>query len=259
MIMKMNKVLLIVLITVTSVALYAQKPVQNKKDLESRVEMLEDYKSNVQIAFDAKAENLKKYIDDEVKKEMVKVDDAKDALDLILWFGLPTTLLTFAGGWFGLLWKTKKMVTEKIAVIVEKERDAILRVVETESFDNKLRTKKELLVISASEESQASILAFLRKLKFKNIKGRIVGEFDELPEHDLMIFNTPDDSIEQSTINELIEKYDDEDTIFVAYTGKNLERNARMNFSNSPFTLYHNILSALKYSEIARLVDEENV
>lgn len=72
-----------------------------------------------------------------------------------------------------------------------------------------------------------------------------------------MIFNTPKGQVSQEKIDELMQLTDDEDHHYVAYSTERLTPNSRLNFSNSLFTLYHNILSTLKYSEIAKLIDED--
>lgn len=41
----------------------------------------------------------------------------------------------------------------------------------------------------------------------------------------------------------------DDDICFVAYTTKTLDRNPRLNFANSKFTLYHSILTTLSFVE----------
>ena len=93
----------------------------------------------------------------------------------------------------------------------------------------------------------------MTKLKFKNVKYRRAGSFENIPEHDLMIFNTPDGNLTQETIDQFMRNTEDEDTCYVAYTTKQLNRDPRLNFSNSRYTLYHSILSTLKFAEIARL------
>lgn len=85
-----------------------------------------------------------------------------------------------------------------------------------------------------------------------------MGSFEEIPDHDLMIFNTPKGELSQEKIDELMNLTDDEEHHYVAYTStQRFIPNDRLNFSNSKFTIYHNILSTLKYSEIAKLIQEE--
>ncbi|WP_310079782.1 NARF domain-containing protein [Sphingobacterium sp. 2149] len=86
-----------------------------------------------------------------------------------------------------------------------------------------------------------------------------MGGFTELPDHDLMVFNMPNGELSQQQVDQLMAMNNDEDTHYVAYLKGRLEPNDRLNFSNSPFTLYHNILSTLKYAEVVKLIEQENV
>ncbi|MBS1530227.1 MAG: hypothetical protein JSU01_07965 [Bacteroidetes bacterium] len=216
---------------------------------------LEDYKSNIDNLSKAQSENLKKYVDEEIKKGMAQVDDAKKMIAWVLFLGLPVTLVAIIGLYFTALKKAKKFVIDKIETIVEGKREEIIRLIETEAFDTKLRNTKQLLVISGDEDAQESLKKFMVKLKFKHVTYRIAGTFSDVPEHDLMIFNTPDGNLSQETIDKFMNQTEDEDTCYVAFTTKQLNRDPRLNFSNSRYTLYHNILSTLKFSEIARLTD----
>ena|GEM_PF-6598124 len=51
-----------------------------------------------------------------------------------------------------------------------------------------------------NETEISTIGHFLQKLKFKKITLRVVGSFQEIPDHDLMIFNTPNGELSQEKI-----------------------------------------------------------
>lgn len=254
--MKWFKSFIFLFATIISTQVFAVKSNPEIEDLRKRIERLEDYKGNIETKFDAKAENLKKYLDDEVKRELTKIEEAKKTLDLLLFFGIPGTIISLLVVFIAASIHAKKLVTNRIDSVIEHKREAIISLVETETFDNKLRNQKRLLIISGSEDSNEKVLKFLRKLKFKKVTGRVITDLGNLPEHDLMVFNTPDGLVDQPIIDELMNRYQDEDDCFVAYTNTNLRRDARLNFSNSQFTLYHSILSTLKYAEIAKPIEE---
>ena len=93
-------------------------------------------------------------------------------------------------------------------------------------------------------------------MKFKKITTRVSGRDQNLPEHDLIIFNTPNGELSEDIIQEFLQDADENDTYFVAYIhGRLTFSNNRLNFASSQITLYHNILSALKYMEIAKKRD----
>ncbi|MVN22991.1 NARF domain-containing protein [Mucilaginibacter arboris] len=255
-----NKIFTVVLIMLFPI-IGISKPIQNQKSksdarietLEKRVQQLENYKGNIDNLSKIQSENLRKYVDDEIKKGMGKIDDAKTMITWILWFGLPVTLISIAVGYFSAIKKAKKFVLDKIETVVEGNRDEIIRLIETEAFDTRLRNTKHLLVVSGDEESEESLKKFMTKLNFKNVKYRRAESVDNIPDHDLMIFNTPKGNLSQETIDLFMQNTEDEDICYVAYTTMQLNRDPRLNFSNSRFTLYHSILSTLKFSESARL------
>ncbi|MGZ3754329.1 MAG: NARF domain-containing protein [Mucilaginibacter sp.] len=260
--MKTTKISLLCFLILFAINVFSQPvPKQQQletrvKELETRLKQLEDYKANIDNVSKVQSESLKKYVDDQVKKGLDQVEDAKKTITWILWLGLPVTILSIGAAYWAAITKARKFVVDKIETIVEGKREEIIRLIETEAFDTKLRNNKELLVISGDEETQESLKKFMVKLKFKNVKYRIAGGFNEIPEHDLMIFNSPDGNLTQEAITDLMNRTEDEDTCYVAYTTKQLNRDPRLNFSNSRFTLYHSILSTLKFSEIAKLADQ---
>lgn len=228
-------------------------------DLNSRVARLEDYKANIDNLSKIQAENLKKYVDDEIKKQMEDVEESKTTLKLLVNFGIPGTVISLIIVFVTSITFCRKLINKKIEDIVEQKRDSIIRLIETEAFDQKLLNNKQLLVISSSEETEEQMKKFLRKLKFKKVKYRRIDDLDNLPDYDLMIFNTPDGGIPQATIDELINRSQDEDDCYVAYTNAQLRRDPKLNFSNSSFTLYHNILTTLKYAELIKIIAEDGV
>ena len=226
-------------------------------DLNSRIGRLEDYKANIDILAKIQAENLKKYVDDEIKKQMIDVEESKTTLKLLVNFGIPGTVISLIVVFVTSIIFCRKQINKKIEDIVEQKRDSIIRLIETEASDQKLLNNKQLLVISGSEETEDKMKKLLTKLKFKKVKYRRIDDLAALPEYDLMIFNTPDGGVPQETIDELMNRSEDEDDCYVAYTNAQLRRDPKLNFSNSSFTLYHNILSTLKYAQLIKFIAEE--
>jgi len=255
--MKLYRIFLVFLCTVLWIQISLAKTDPEIKALEERISKLEGYKIDIATQADARAETLKNQVEKDVRDGLKEIEDSKETLDLLVKLGIPLTIGGFILGYIGVFFYIKKRVTTRIASIIEKKRDDIIRLVETETFDNKLRNTKKILAISADEDGSERIGTFLRKLKFKHVLCRTVGGFTELPDHDLMVFNMPNGELNQQQVDQLMAMNDDEDTHYVAYLKGRLEPNDRLNFSNSQFTLYHNILSTLKYVEVVRLVERE--
>ncbi len=221
---------------------------------ESRIKNLEEYKGNVEQLYNINAEKLTKYIDEEVRKKSSDIDEAKKILNWLLYLGLPATILAIVGLYYNAVRKTKKLIQERIENIVEHKREEFVKLIETQEYDTKLKNTKKLLVLSSNGISNEKIKVLFSKLKFKNVIYRVVTEYAAFNDSDLVIFNNEDGSFSQAIIDDYITNTPDEDISFVAYTNVNLTRNSRINFSNSPFTLYHSVLSTLKYTEILKIV-----
>lgn len=215
-------------------------------DIEKRLSNLENYKENIdnvsKIEVQAAKEDLKKELDSDY-------ETVRNLLVLILGIGLPATSYTVYMMFWGFNKKMKNLINEKIETIVEHKREEIIKLINNQEFEKNLKNNKKLLVISENEDAQNEIKRMMSNFKFKNLIFRINKSFQNMPEHDLVIFNNCDDSLTQQDINEFMNSITDEDTYFVAYTSKQLERNPRLNFANSKFTLYHNILTTLSFVE----------
>lgn len=222
--------------------------------LETRIATLENYKDNLDQLYTINAEKLKKDIDDTVDKKVEDIDEAKRILKWLLLIGIPATILGLLAVYFGAVKKARKIIVDRIETIVEHKREDLIKLIETQEFDTKLKNTKKLLVLSANDAANDKVKETFSKLKFKTVNFRVVTQYTAYTDYDLIIFNDFDGLFSQAVIDDYIANTPDEDVSFVAFTTKNLTRNPRINFSNSPFTLYHSILSTLKYTEILKVI-----
>lgn len=223
--------------------------------LEQRIANLENYKANLDQLYEIKSAQLKSEIIKSADEKMKEVEETKRIIYLILYIGLPATVLGLGGVYLSAIKKSKNLIHEKIERIVEHKREEFIKLIETQAFDSKLKKSKKIVVLSPSDNANEQIKQFFTKVKFDEVKFRVVNHYALVEDFDLIVFNDFDGSFSQEIINEYLINIQDEDVCFVAYTTKNLNRNHRVNFSNSPFTLYHSILSTLKYSEILKVSD----
>lgn len=225
----------------------------NTSQIIKRIEILEESKSNFEGRYQLYAEKLKNEVDQRIEDKTAELNDANKTLKYILFLGVPATLLSIIGAYYLAINTAKKFVIKKIEDIVEHKREEIIRLIETQEFDTRLKKTKKLLVLSPDEESQNKIKPFFVKVKFQHVIYRVVTTHAELPEHDLIIFNDFSSPFEQNIIDIYLNNAEEDEVSFVAFTQRQLRRDNRMNFSNSKFTLYHSILSTLKYAEILKL------
>jgi hypothetical protein len=259
----MNTVKLLNLILLFSVLFcsksgFAKSDSLKVQEIEARVKNLENYKENLDQLYEISSGKLEQSINNQMQEQLATIEESKKILALLVWIGIPATLLGLLSAYFLAINKTKKLIVTKIESIVEHKREEIIKLIETQEFDSKLRKTKRLLILSSSEKAQEDIKKFFVKFKFKNVQYRIVDQYKLFTDYDVIIFNNEDGSFGQELINQYLLNASPDDTCFVAYTTINLNRDHRINFSNSPFTLYHSVLTTLKYDEILKLTEANN-
>lgn len=222
--------------------------------IEIRVATLENFKDNLNQLYTLNSEKLERHVDETVGKKVEDIDESKRILKWLLVIGIPATILGLLGVYLSAVKKARKIIVDRIETIVEHKREDLIKLIETQEFDTKLKNTKKLLVLSSNDTANDKIKETFSKFKFKTVNFRVVSEYTEYNGYDLIIFNDFDGLFSQVVIDDFIANTPDEDVSFVAYTTKNLTRNSRINFSNSPFTLYHSILSTLKYTEILKVI-----
>lgn len=219
-------------------------------NLETKVGQLEDYKINIENVYKAeyqKSQNdLAKDIDEKYK-------DVRNLFAMILILGIPSSLYGIYLIFWGIKKKVNQSISEKIETIVEQKREDIIKLIQSQKFERRLKETKKIIVISENEESQEEIKNTIETFKFKNVIYRINKSYDSLPEYDLIIINNCDGEFKQEDVTDIIDSADNDDVCFVGYTTKQLDRNPKLNFANSKFTLYHNILTTLSFSEAIKM------
>ncbi len=222
------------------------------KELETKVQLIEDYKSNIDQYSKVELEKHKS----ELKKNFdADYENVRNLFALILIIGIPSTLY----GIYVMLWgvnkKIKKAIEEKIEKIVELKREDIIKLINNQAFDRKIKETRKILIISETEEAQEEIRSTTANMGFKNLIFRLTSSSTTWPDNDLIVINNIDGEFSQDKINEIIQDNKDEDSCFVAYTSRQIERNPRMNFANSKYTLYHSILTTLAFTISIRETD----
>ena len=210
------------------------------KNLEMKVNLIEEYKSNIEQYSKIQLERNK----DELKNETEKVFIILAILSII---GLPSTIYTIYMMFWGVNKRIKKAIDDKITTIVEEKREDIIKLIKNQSFDRILKETKKILIISKTEDSQNNIKKIVLGMGFKNLIFRQLNTTRNIPENDLVVFNNIDGNFSQNEIDKIVKSDKREDSCFVAYTLKQLDRNPRMNFANSKFTLYNAILTTLTF------------
>lgn len=216
--------------------------------LETNIKKLEDEAKIGIGAEDNKITGLKNELGALDNKIGALQNDQDWYLKALTWFGIPAGLIALIAGFYQVFVRTKKLIEDKIANIVEENKSKILQLITSQDLENTLKEESEISVLSDSENDQNNIKGIISNFHFKsrNISYRILKKEETLSfDYDLMVFN----QIDKEVINKYIADSADKD-LFVAYTFKQIDRHQRLNFSNSPMTLYTNIMNTLKYKKL---------
>lgn len=190
-----------------------------------------------------------------------KIGALKNDQDLYLkvlgFLGIPATLVGLILLFFSVkkliedkvttnLKNAEALVDSKIANIVADNKSNILQLIRSQDLENMLKNESSMLLVSPNQKEENIIKGIMNKFKFSGIKYRVMDNYQNpKQEFDLVIFN----QMENDIVKEFL-KNANEDDFFVAFTKVNLDRHERLNFANSPMTLYSNILNTLKYKHL---------
>lgn len=245
------KTIVFTIAMLSSMIAFSQAP-QDNQDLDRRLKNLEDYQNTLNALYDNKAQELKNEVDTKFKQESEaqkkQFDQLHGKYSIIVWFGLPGTILAFIGLWIATVSFTNKRIKTKIADIVEGNRNEIISLIKSHEIDTRLRKESKLLILSNDAETESHLKRVFVQLNFDNAVFRTITGFQSYNEYDLIVFNNHNGSFNKDTITKYLENTTDQ--IFVALTNENLTRHERLNFANSEFTLYARVMESLKYQEI---------
>ncbi|WP_284462382.1 NARF domain-containing protein [Chryseobacterium sp.] len=242
----MRKINFFILLLLFPILMFAKDDSLMVSDINKRVITLEQYKE--MMAAQAKM--------DYEKSAKKLEDDIDEKTDTILWtFGSFAVLALAALGvnalnYWNLNKKVDGKINSKIEGIIEQKREDILSMVKDEEYERKLKQAKNILVISSSREAEEEIKHTFSKFNFKNVKYRVKNSFQTIPENDIVVFNNLNGELDQAFINSIVATINDDEKCYIAYTITNLDRHEQFNFANSRFTLYHNLLNTLKFSDL---------
>lgn len=248
----MKKTKLFALISFFAILNINAKEVDSTKiaNLDFRISQLENYKINIENVYKAEYQKSQNDLTKEIDE---KYKDVRNIFAMILILGIPSSLYGIYLMFWGIKKKVNQSIAEKIETIVEQKREDIIKLIQTQKFERRIKETKKIIVISENEESQEQIKSTMETFQFKNVIYRINKTYDNLPDYDLIIINNCDGEFKQEDVTNIINYAEDDDVCFVAYTTKQLDRNPKLNFANSKFTLYHSILTTLSFSEATRI------
>lgn len=191
----------------------------------------------------------------------LEIDKKTIGFEVILWvFGIGLIGTIIAGFfYFKKFIKDKSeeiainRITERIANIVDNNKNKILDLIKSQDLDYKIKNSKKLLIISQNMNDSNEIKDLFLKFGFLRVDCEILSSFQNRNNYDLIIF----DFIKTPPLEPLIKDFldnTDAKTDFIYYGGSNLSllnnyRN-KANGANSKFTLYSQVMNTLKVKEL---------
>jgi hypothetical protein len=140
-----------------------------------------------------------------------------------------------------------------VATLLEVNRDKILALIKSQEIEQNVKQNSKIHVITASEEDKAYLERFFEEVGIAKVSYAIGKPYQPIASDiDLVIFDDHRDTkADHDLFNEYIQNSDDEKPLFVFF-GKhfNAINREKVNYSNSKFTLYNQVVNSLKYNEL---------
>lgn len=232
------------------------------KRISERLDLLEAYNKEIlDKKFDTKSTELTNKIDYEVKKA---ADDVQDQLKIIKITGGIIGFLLAAG--IGILLyqyfvnlkkKVDKLFKEKIENHLNENSQFLIDVITSQKVETQIKKNKKLLVLAGNDEEKNKVKTLLKAMGFDHIQIEVIQQFGNIPQSDLVIFSNTNKALSDDVISEFIKNSGDDDDFIFFGDRLVLDRadpNAeKVNFANSKYTLYHQIINTLSFKEVYKL------
>lgn len=240
-----NKVVIILIMLLTSNFCIAQQDSLKIKGLENRVEKTEEFQSIAEGKLDNKFSAMEK-----------KLNDEYSLLKMLAWSGIGLTLISLIGLW----WKGKKYIEDKLKEkfdkIITQQEGNILEVIDKQDVEKQILKTKKILVLTAKNGNDAFVRKFFKTMGFQidNVNFEKVDSYKLYDGYDLIFANNEDTLFDEELIQEYFEK--SKENIVLFFFGKSFTKGqkvtTRMSFANSRTQIYGNLLNLLKYQEVLK-------
>lgn len=229
------------------------------KGITDRITLLESYNKEIlDKKFETKSTELTNKIDYEVNKAKDEVLDQMwiikitgGIIALVLAAGIGVLLYKY---FVGLEKLADRMLKKKLANHLADNSQYIIDMITSQKTENLIKKNKKLLVLSGNDAEKDASEQLLTGMGFRNLQFVTTTEVENLPKADLVIFSNRNEALAESIMLDYLERSGDNDS-FIFY-GKRLNIDPqraysdRINFANSKFTLYHQIINTLSFKEI---------
>ncbi len=213
----------------------------------------------IENKYQEKEIELKKKLDEVInEKEQIKLekDEVKTKFNIIMWFvgilgvvsiaGIIGVIIESIKMWKYIDKKVKERINLEVSEIVEAEKKKIEEIVKQHDIEEKLKRTKKICILSIDNDNRGDITKILKEFEEKDYIG--IEEEINFNNYDLILINN-NSHYDIEDINKILE--DNPNTLFFYYGGTPTKRGLKnVNFSNSPFTLYSNLINTLRTQDL---------
>lgn len=267
--MKYKNLFFLWLLSISTSCLFGQTAKSNQaaiNTIETRIKILEGQKDNLnkqsellQEEFKLKAGNL----DAKFTENKLSIDqDLATVRWMIYAFGLGLigTLIGYLFYFKNFIQKRTEAIAEEkidslLSNIVEHKKQELIHLIRSQDLENELRQKSLILVLCESEADKASMLLFFEAVKIKNVDYELSETFKTpASNYDLIIFNDYRDTKKNHDLfEEYIKELANTNMLFIFFGNRfNTPNRDKVNFANSKFTLYNQIMNSLKFNQLQK-------
>lgn len=222
--------------------------------LENRIEILEGQKENLEDNYSNKIESLNiKY--DKSNSEL------KDKWDIFTKWGIPIGIgfiISIVIGYFTIYLKVKKFakneIEKKIAIEIKDNKDNIRKLINYQEIDNQIKNNKSILVLCKTIEDKQYCQKIFDEFDFKHVNAEVVGNYKKLKGFDVKVIDNHSKQFNDKLIEEFINKSSESELFlyFGEYNPILKKYPDKLNFANTKFTLYTNIINLLRFGEATK-------
>lgn len=239
---------------------FAQASAQDTLSLEHRVRLLEVYNEKIlKQEFETQSIRLSSTIEIELENAKREVTDqlwvlkiTGGVITLLLAIGIGVLLYKY---FWGLQKLADKMLKERLKIHLEDNSSYLLDLITSQKVENLIRKSKRIFVIAGSVTDLNQSMKLFKDMKFMNVEGNVFRYYEKPGPSDLIVFSARDGSLPDELVNEFLEKGGpDESYVYFNSSHLKYDRQAsyaeRLNFANSQFTLYHQIINVLSFKDL---------
>ncbi len=176
------------------------------------------------------------------------------------------TITSIFGGtmWSGIKTRVDNAVAKVIENEVKVKKNIIENIIDEKDKERKVKLEKKILMVSRDEESNEEVKSFLDSMGFKYIFTKKIEDISVEEKYHLIFLNNKDGNIEKDKdgIKQIAEKISNKygkDKLYFYYNNEGLHlnyKNIKLNYCNSEFTLYRNLIDTLLVADNIKLLEK---